>query len=133
MSDNSSGFRSMSVLAAEMRSAVIELGGPCASGERDRWFERVARRAGISFRSAKSLFHRESEFPRSQTVERVRAAIKAKREDEAAAREEYRRTVDLLERIAIRLDTDDADFHSPSTDALRAFVSARRGDRRPLD
>lgn len=77
------------VLSMEMRDAIAALGGPRADGDtRERVIERAARRAGISFRAAKSLFYGESENPRSTTVESVRAALSRRttnREDHARA------------------------------------------------
>lgn len=65
---------SASALAVEMKNAVIELGEQQPGEKNKRFLERAARAAGISFRSAKSLFYCEAQNPGSLIVDSVRAA-----------------------------------------------------------
>lgn len=75
-------------LSLEMRTAIADLGGPRCDGDtRERVIDRAARRAGISFRTAKALFYGEMTNPRATTVERVRAALSRR----ATNREEHAR------------------------------------------
>lgn len=75
----------------EMKQSIITLAGPRQPEDtRESMIRRAARRAGISFRQAKSYFYGEASDFRMSGVERVRAAIaKANAGQEAKAREEY--------------------------------------------
>lgn len=135
---SSGGVRILSAVAIEMREAIIKLAGsPAWFDRRERWLERAARAAKISYRSAKSLFYCEAENPGSETVEKVRAALAereaARRTEEAAARDEYQQLVARISRLESRLDQEDADFHRPQIDALRGSLRMARGEDRTVD
>ena len=67
----------MTVLADEMHDAIVKLAGDReVFDSRERWLERAARRAGISFRTAKSLFYREGADPRASVIEKIRTAVR---------------------------------------------------------
>ncbi|MBF9234702.1 hypothetical protein [Microvirga alba] len=67
----------MTLVVDEMRDAIIELAGNRRGDEtRDRWLERAARAAGISFRTAKAFFNREAKNPGIEAVEKVRVALR---------------------------------------------------------
>lgn len=103
-------------LSLEMRTAIADLGGPRGDGDtRERVIERAARRAGISFRTAKSLFYGETSNPRASVVERVRAALSRRsinREEHARAAAE-RAITELSSAIAgAILSGEDVDSHA---------------------
>lgn len=87
-------------VASEMKHSMMVLAGPrLPSDTRESMLARAARRAGISFRQAKTFFYGEANDPRASVVERVRAAIeKANAGQEAKARAEYD---DIREQIAV--------------------------------
>jgi len=121
--DKSSGVRVVSELAAEMRQAIVVLAGERSWSEtRPRWLERAARRAGISYRTARALFYCEPHEPRASVVERVRqAAEQATRKVEAAKHDPE--IADLVARIARaeeRLGQIDPEFFLPHVEGLRA-------------
>jgi len=86
-------------VALEMKQSIVLLGAEGPEDTRESMIARAARRAGISFRQAKSFFYGETTNPRSRAVERVRAAIdNANAAQEAKARDESRH---IREQIAI--------------------------------
>jgi len=104
-------------VASEMKRSMMVLAGPrLPSDTRESMLARAARRAGISFRQAKTFFYGESTDPRASVVERVRAAIdKANAGQEAKARAEFEHVRDqiaLLEQrlaaLAADMDREDA-------------------------
>lgn len=113
-------------IADEMRAAIIDLAGPKDwIDTRQRWLERAARRAGISFRAAKALYYGETPDPRSSVVEKIRAALKQHKEKVGErARGEYA----IVKKHAGHLL--DAHSHRPHPD--RADVAALRA-RASLD
>jgi molybdenum-dependent DNA-binding transcriptional regulator ModE len=121
MADNRSGVTIVTDIAIEMRASIIALAGERAWTEtRARWLERAARSAGISFRSAKALFYCEDRESRASTVEKVRRAVEAQKQEEANARAETR---DILERIRFleeRLAQVDQEFFEQEAQALRS-------------
>jgi hypothetical protein len=129
----STGVRTVSQVALEMRSAIISLAGERAVYDsRDRWLERAARAAGISRRAAKTLFYAESNNPGSEVVEKVRAALTRKKDAEddglaKLARDEYREFVARIERIERALGISDQDMHSDQITAFRRSLGADRG------
>jgi tetrahydromethanopterin S-methyltransferase subunit G len=88
-----------------MRQSIITLAGERAWSEtRQRWLERAARRAGISYRAAKGLFYGEPHEPRAGVVESVRRAVERMSFDqEAKAKDEYaalsKRIAELEQRV----------------------------------
>lgn len=98
-------------VAAEMKQSIVVLAGPRSDTDtRESMIARAARRAGISFRQAKSFFYGETTNPRFGVVERVRAAIEnANLAQEAKARAEYehvREQIALLEQRLAALGAD---------------------------
>ena len=130
------GVRTVSDVAMEMHKSIITLAGEREWFEnRDRWLEKAAHAAGISYRRAKAFFYRESVDPKSSAVDRVRIAVKRLEasKQEAAARDEY---IGLLERIttlAARLDATDEDFHREVVAGLRGALLQGGGAGRPVD
>jgi hypothetical protein len=104
-------FRPM-VLIEEMRDALIDLGGPCGSGERQRWLESVARKIGISFRSAKAIWYRERDYPHSRAVEKVLRA----RERQT---HEYKELLEHFAKLEDAMRDADPVFFASTIDALK--------------
>lgn len=64
-------------IADEMHDAIVKLAGDReVYDSRERWLQRAARRAGISFRTAKALFYREVPDPRASVIEKIRTAVR---------------------------------------------------------
>lgn len=124
---------SMTTLAAEMREAVTFLGG---IAPRKRLFETAARRAGITFRQAKSLFYWEGN-PRSEVVERVREAVRNRRKEELEAGDDLADLKARIARLESYLVTTDPDMAGPQVSALRDSIGGLDGTRgahnRPVD
>ena len=126
----SSGVRTVTDIAIEMRSAIIELAGSReVFDSRQLWLDRAARAAGISSRMARRLFYCETNNPSSEVVESVRRArgnlrTKAKEQADVAgeARAEYRQMLARIERLENALRLSDEDFNGPQIDALRRLA-----------
>lgn len=101
------------------REAMITLmGSPPAHGEVPRWLSRVAKSAGISFRTARSLWLNEIKNPdhlAAQAVRRQAELMEAKRDAQVVA--------NFFNRHAQALANVDPDFHRPEIDA---FLEAAR-------
>jgi hypothetical protein len=117
----------MASLTDEMHESVVRLAGERGWHEtREAWLARAARKAGISYRRAKTFFYRERTAFHAQDVEAVRAAIAkhmtgarhARREDTA-----FETAEDIDARI--RVLAGDIARLSAELDVLRARV--RRG------
>lgn len=133
MSEKSSrGSDGMSTtLAEEMKDGIARLCGPRAVHDnRESWLARGARRAGISYRQAKSLFYSESEDPSGQVVWRVLHALK---ELDRKAEEKARESGGTLEG---RLDAVEAALAALSRDGFAPRSHGFRDDpdldRNPL-
>lgn len=136
---SSGGVRVVNELAIEMRQAIVTLAGERSWTEtRQRWLERAARRAGITYRSARALFYCEPHQPRAAVVDQVRAAVSQQKREEAISREEL---AEMRTRIALaeaRFDRMDAEFFHPTIEAFRQATSplgaqANGSDRRSDD
>lgn len=117
-----------SSLADEMKNALIDLGGPCEPGNRPRWLARVAGRVGITYRSAKTVFYREKDYPNSCVVEAINAARdaanrekkRAQQEKEASERDAMAAVFERLAFLENRLAQIDAELTREDVEALRA-------------
>jgi hypothetical protein len=103
----------MTQAANEMRDAIITLAGERGWGEtRERWLERAATKAGVSYRTAKSLFYNELRDPRISIVTVVRHAIERKSAiNEETARDEFAQLDARMRAIEKRLAEIDQNFH----------------------
>ena len=99
-------------VASEMKRSIVLLAGPRQDTDtRESMIARAARRAGISFRQAKTFFYGETTNPRFKVVERVRAAIEnANVAQEAKARAEFERVRDQIALLEQRLAALAADM-----------------------
>lgn len=134
-SDKSSGVSKVSSLSIEMRQAIIRLGGPRDwYATRESWLAKAARNAGITYRTAKSLFYCEAEDPRASVVERIRTAIAARcTQDEVKARDEFSELSARLARLEAAMAISDQEFFGPAIDGLRNSIPSTRGDHRTVD
>lgn len=100
------------------REAMITLAGrPPMHGELPRWLEHVARKVGITFRTARSLWLGEINDPEHW------AAAKVRREAEVAeARKELAALANKFTSIAGGMRVQDEDFYSPQIDRLERLV-----------
>lgn len=115
----------MSLEKHSMQELVAAVAGPRQWGDtRQSWLARAARRAGISYRQAKSLFY-------GQTGVNHDAARKMR---EAAGRHEARNLAGRFEGLANALVVKDEDFYSSDVTALLDAARALRGlDRSRID
>ena len=101
------------------REAMITLAGnPPAYGELPRWLSKISKSAGISFRTARSLWNEEIDDPEHLAAKAVRQQAQiaeAKRDAEVVA--------NFFSRHAQALANIDQDFHREQIDA---FVAAAR-------
>ncbi len=101
------------------REAMISLAGsPPAHGELPRWLTRIAKSAGISFRTARSLWNNEITNPNhlaAQAVKRQAQILEAQRDAKVVA--------NFFNSRAQALANIDPDFHRHEIDA---FVEAAR-------
>ena len=134
MSNNQSGVRVVTEIAIEMRNSIIVLAGERGWAEtRQRWLERAARQAGISYRAARALFYLEEHEPGASVVERIRVAVQRRKDTEEATRVEFKQTVERLGFLVDRLATIDPDFHRQALRALRSTAPIARGEDRTMD
>lgn len=128
--------------ALDMKGAILTLAGPRRDSDtREAMIARAARRAGISFRQAKSLFYGESSDPRNSVVEKVRLALGGRRSSiferqEDIARDEYQTIGADLVALAINLAALDEDVvREALAEALPALVAEirRTGGTRAQD
>lgn len=101
------------------RAAMITLAGnPPAHGELPRWLSKIASSAGISFRTARSLWNEEITDPDHLAAKAVRqqAQIEEAKRDAAVVANFFSRHAQALSNI-------DPDFHREQIDA---FVAAAR-------
>lgn len=83
-------------IALEMKQSIVALAGARSDCDtRESMIARAARRAGIGYRIAKALYYGETRNPRSDAVEKVRAAVKQTSEQRAR-----REATELANRIA---------------------------------
>lgn len=112
----------MSEKVSGLRELIVAVAGPRSwSDTRESWLARAARRAGISFRQAKSAFYGEIKNPNSASAQRLRAAAAAQGRSEAKA------LAEKFETLANALRVQDADFHSEDVSALVDAARALRG------
>lgn len=72
------GINKMSIVV-EMQTSIFKLAGERRpSDTRESMIARAARAAGISYRQAKSFFYAESQNPRGEAIDLVRAAVAQK-------------------------------------------------------
>lgn len=105
------------------REAMIELmGSKPAYGELPRWLGKVAHAAGISFRTARSLWNDEIKNPDHLALRAIkdRARIAKAKRDAAIVADYFSRRAQALANI-------DEDFHRLDIDAFRAAARAVRG------
>lgn len=122
-------------VAAEMKQSIVLLAGPRQDADtRGSMIARAARRAGISFRQAKTFFYAECDNPRIGVVERVRAAInKANVAQEAKARAEYQHIQEQIQLLEQRLAAIDADLARSGSSGIQPGHRVDRALDRPMD
>ena len=101
------------------RAAMIILAGrPPSHGELPRWLNKIAKAAGISFRTARSLWFEEIKDPNHLAARAVRqqAQIEEARRDAAVVANFFNSHAQALSNI-------DPDFHR---EQINAFVEAAR-------
>jgi hypothetical protein len=125
----------MTDVSLEMRRSIIQLAGERGWGEtRERWLERAAARAGVSYRTAKSIFYSELRDPRTSVVALVRHAIERKSAiKEESARDEFARLDARMRILERRVDAIDPDFPSAAIDALGESADGTGGEDSPVD
>jgi hypothetical protein len=101
------------------REAMITLAGsPPAYGELPRWLSKIAKSAGISFRTARSLWNEEIKDPNHLAAKAVRQQAQI-----AEAKRDAQVVANFFSSHAQALANIDPDFHREQIDA---FVAAAR-------
>lgn len=115
--EKSDGFKMDTI----WREEITVIAGPYSpSDTRESWLSRAARRAGVSVRTAKSLFYGETIDPRDSVAQRVRGAAAQARKSAIEQARQY-------EHIAASLAHKDEDFHGADIVALIDTARALRG------
>lgn len=105
------------------RQAMIAIaGGAPMHGELPRWLERVSKAAGISVRTAKSLWNEEIKDPEHLAAKAVRQRAQIEE-----AKRDARVVANFFNSHAQALANIDADFHRESIDAFVAAARALSG------
>lgn len=113
MSDKSDGKR---MSTTDWVQEVSWVCGPRLPRDtRESWLSRGAKRAGVTYRQLKALFHRETEDPKHSVGQRVLSTAKQRRNE---ARKELLELAAKLHNAADGLNAIDADFHGPVATAL---------------
>lgn len=112
--------RIVTEIAIEMRKAIISLAGERGWNEtRERWLERAATKAGVSYRTAKSIFYSELRDPRTSVVTLVRHAIERKSaSQEISARDDLAALEIRMRALEARLNAMDQDGAGAPFDAI---------------
>lgn len=116
MSENSNGKRKMST-AVNWSQMIGAIAGPMQPGDtRESWIARAARKAGITYRQAKSLCYGETTDPKFSVAKSVLSAAEQ-------AREEQRRRENIMlasrfETLAGGLNARDEDFNREDISSL---------------
>lgn len=109
---------------SEMRELVAAVAGPREfSDTRESWLNRAARRAGITYRSAKAVFYAEITNPRHPAIRLLQHAADKRAGTLASS----------FEAIARGMESTDADFYRADIAALINTVRALRGLDRARD
>jgi len=101
--------------AVNWSDQIAALAGPF-DGNRKSWLSRAARRAGIPYRMAKTLFYQSDANPKFDTAVAVLNAARKARID--AAKLEARELADKFSQIAGAMNVVDPEFHSAEIAAL---------------
>jgi len=114
----------MTAVAYDLKDRLIAIAGERAWSEtREAWLARAARKCGISYRQAKSIFYNELRDPKASLVESVLAsAEKLKHQEAATARFEsenqnadYRYIVDEIKRAHEKIEALQAQIQALAT------------------
>jgi hypothetical protein len=116
------------VSSVALRELLAAVAGPRQwSDTRESWLARAARRSGITFRKAKSLYYGEIADPEHPSAQRLRdAAARLGRTEAQALAEKF-------ESVASALRVSDQDFHGADISALVDAARALRGLGLPRD
>ena len=108
-------------IALEMKHSIVALAGARSDCDtKESMIARAARRAGIGFRIAKSFYYGETRNPRSENVERVRAAVRTLQEREA--RKDAQQLATQIARLDATLRSQNPDMDRVDIDRVRAAV-----------
>lgn len=90
--------------SAEASTLLKQLAEPAPAGAHIETLIRgVARKVGLSFSRAKALWYREAAVVRSEEMDALRVAARARDEAEGALRREYQAVLSRIEAIERRL------------------------------
>ncbi len=84
-SSSGDGVRVVNDICTEMQDGIVLLAGErSAFDTKESWIANAGRIAGVSYRTAKTFFYKESENPNSKSVDKVRAVVAKLKHDEDA-------------------------------------------------
>ena len=103
----------------KMRELVTAVAGPRGEwGGRDRWFEKAARLAGLSYRQVRAVYYGEITDPENISVVKLK---------EAAGKYESERLAEQFDRLVMALQHRDEDFHREDINSLLVAARTLRG------
>ena len=97
----------VSVMSASLEASELlkRLAEPAPVGAHiETLIRSVARKVGLSFSRAKALWYREAAVVRSEEMDALRAAARARSEAEGVVRQEYQELISRIEQLERRLD-----------------------------
>ncbi len=108
-------------IALEMKSSIVALAGARSDCDtKESMIARAARRAGIGFRIAKAFYYGETANPRSDAVEKVRAAVRQTQEQKA--RREAQQLAARIATLEAALRSANPDMDRQDLDRVRASI-----------
>lgn len=117
---------------SSMRELVLAAVGPKRDFEtRERWIERAARKAGITYRAAKAVFYREITDPEHRAIRRLAEAARL-RQKERAARADAADSFGRLVALRSSLASIDPEFHREAIAKLDEAIRHMGGELRDL-
>lgn len=112
--------------SVSVREAIAAVAGPrLASDTRESWLNRAARKSGVSFRQARSLWYGEIDNPKHLAFRRV---IDAAQEN---GHREANKLAQQFEAIVSAMRIVDPEFHRDTIDTLVGLVGRLRGTDSP--
>jgi len=111
----------MTTIETDWRQEVVWVCGPrLETDTRESWLARGAKKAGVTWRQLKALFHREVVDPKHSIGERVRLAA-------AQARKEAIQHAAQMQSLVARLQHTDPDFYGEEVNRLLFEIHRLRG------
>lgn len=122
-------------VSLDWKASIVELaGGRRDSDTKESMIARAARAAGISYRTAKSLYYGETEDPKTSVAQKINETLQRRTEAKGSVlsaeekeREDFREIREQILQLAIRVAQMDQGVASPEfAAAISALARTRR-------